>query len=104
MTSFICDTSEHEEAQKLLPLVHDHRQGSEVQLVQEELLSLVDDLLMLLTLHELLHKGLREGDLPGSVTSEVLPLSQPENSEKPTHSKGSFAPEDESIFLKEGSL
>lgn len=103
MTSFICDTSEHEEAQKL-PLVHDHRQGSEVQLVQEELLSLVDDLLMLLTLHELLHEGLREGDLPGSVTSEVLPLSQPENSEKPTHSKGSFAPEDESIFLKEESL
>ena len=104
MTSFICDTSEHEEAQKLLPLVHDHRQGSEVQLVQEELLSLVDDLLMLLTLHELLHEGLREGDLPGSVTSEVLPLSQPENSEKPTYSKGSFAPEDESIFLKKGSL
>jgi hypothetical protein len=103
MTSFICDTSEHEEGQKL-PLVHDQRQGSEVRLVQEELLTLVDDLLMLLTLHELLHEGLREGDLPGSVVSEVLPLSQPENSEKPTHSKGSFAPEDESIFLKEGAL
>ena len=103
MTSFICETQEHEAVQKL-PLVHDHRQGSEARLVQEELLTLVDDLLMLLTLHELLYEGSRGGALPDSVPSEVLPPSQQENSEKPTHSKGSFASEDESIFLKEGSL
>jgi hypothetical protein len=103
MTSFICDTQEHEEVQKLLS-IHDHKREAEILHAQAELLSLMDNLLMLFTLHEQLYERPREGDLPGSVTSEYLPSSQQESSEKSTHSKGSFASEDESRFLKKVPL
>ena len=103
MTSFICDTSEHEEDQKL-PSIYDHKREVEILRVQEELISLMDNLLMLLTLHELLHERTKERELPGFVSSEVLPSSKQESFEKSKHSNVSFTPEGENSFLKERPL
>jgi hypothetical protein len=103
MTSFTCDTSEHEEAKKL-PSICDHRQELEILHVQEELISLMDNLLMLLTLHELLYERTKERELTDFVTSDILPPSKQESSEKSKHSHVSFAPEGENSFLKERPL
>lgn len=103
MTPFTCVPSEHEEAKKL-PSIHGHKREVEILSVQEELISLMDDLLMLLTLYELLHERTKERALPGFVSSEVLPLSKQESSEKSKHSNVSFAPEVENSFLKERPL
>jgi len=103
MTPFTCDTSELEEAKKL-PSIHGHKREVEILHVQEELISLMDDLLMLLTLHELLYERTKERELPGFVTSEVFPSSNHESSEKSKHSNVSFAPEVENSFLKERTL
>jgi hypothetical protein len=103
MISFTCDTQELEEDQKL-PSILDHNREAEILRVQEELISLMDNLLMILTLHELLYERTKERELPGFVTSEVFPSSKHENSEKSKHFNVSFAPEGENSFVKESPL
>lgn len=103
MTPFICDTQEHEEAQKLLS-VPDHKREVEILQVQAELISLMDNLLMLLTLHELLYEKPRERSLPGFVSSEGLPSSQQESSENLEHSHTSLTPEGENSFWEERNI
>jgi hypothetical protein len=103
MTPFICDTQEHEEVQKLLS-VHDHKREAEILQAQAELLSLMDSLLMLFTLHERLYERPREGDLLGSVASEDLPSSQQESSEKSERPHASLTPEDENSFWEERNI